>query len=188
MGLARFRATTVAWAAVGALVATLTAPGAQIAVMGADQAVEGAMLLREVYGLPAGRSEVQSLIGSSRDVGSDRYGIPMTQAEVDNVDPDGRAKFSRAVRRDVLPWLEDEPKYAGAWLDQKKNGRLVVALTDISNGEEGSLCSCVAQEVPPVTGSLRYLLELCGAFVVACPESSSARSRSKTLSLSMPAR
>ena len=88
------------------------------------------MLLREVYGLPAERGEVQSLIGSSRDVGSDRFGIPMTQAEVDKVDPNGRDKFSDAVRRKVMPWLERQPEYAGSWLDQKNNGELVVVLTN----------------------------------------------------------
>lgn len=37
--------------------------------------------------------------------------------------------FSSAVRRNVLPWLEQQPEYAGAWLDPEV-GQLVVSLTE----------------------------------------------------------
>ncbi len=147
-------------------------PGAGVALTGAGLAdVTEAIAEGDVGALDAILQD-RSVDAFGRHIGERRIALQLKQLERRHGlhDRDGQ------VGQDVLCVVK---------LDA---GKVVGLAADISNGEEGSLCSCVAQEVPPVTGSLRYLLELCGAFVVACPESSSARSRSKTLSLSMPAR
>ncbi len=43
--------------------------------------------------------------------------------------PNEPGTFHGAVRGDVLPWLEEQPTYAGAWLDHE-TGQLVVLLTE----------------------------------------------------------
>jgi hypothetical protein len=43
--------------------------------------------------------------------------------------PNELAIFSSAVKRNVLPWLEQQPGYAGVWLDREE-GELVVSLTE----------------------------------------------------------
>lgn len=52
----------------------------------------------------------------------------VTQA-ADRPTPNELAIFSHAVAVDVLPWLETQPVYAGAWLDREA-GQLVVSLTE----------------------------------------------------------
>ncbi len=53
---------------------------------------------------------------------------PVTQA-ADRPTPNDLAAFSDAVARNVLPWLERQPQYAGTRLDRDA-GQVVVSLTE----------------------------------------------------------
>ncbi len=93
------------------------------AVAAGSESLSNAMDLRALYGLPPSESHVKSLMGSAKDVGSKQFDIPMTAAEVKQVDPNGRAIYSDFVNRNVIPWLEEQPTCAGAWLDRSGLGR-----------------------------------------------------------------
>ena len=54
---------------------------------------------------------------------------PALAQATERLTPNELAIFSSAVKRNVLPWLEQQPEYAGAWLDPEE-GELVVSLTE----------------------------------------------------------
>jgi hypothetical protein len=87
---------------------------------------------RANWGLPTERSTVASMLESGQDVGSERWGIPMTQEEADALDLPGRMAFAGAVKQSVVPFINSLSASGGVYIDQKQNGGLVVLLTEPS--------------------------------------------------------
>ncbi|MBA2717852.1 MAG: hypothetical protein H0U52_01225 [Chloroflexi bacterium] len=83
---------------------------------------------REVYGLPTDDATVQALFAGA-DVGTEKWGVPMTADEEALIDLGGRMEFADTADRDVLPALRRLSSFGGAWIDQQNGGRLVVQLT-----------------------------------------------------------
>ncbi len=110
------------------LTGSLTVGDAPVRAADTGSITDG-MQSREVLGLRSDRDYVADLVGTAADVGSERFGIPMTSAEFDDVDLDGRILFSNRVHRDVMPWVEEQPEFAGSWIDQKHDGKFVIQLT-----------------------------------------------------------
>lgn len=125
-------ARTLARATMITLIASVgmggVAPAGAIAAP-SEERVDHDIYMRESYGLRADRAYVKGLIGSDADVGSNDHGMALTKSEADDLDLYRRANFEIAVGRDLVPFLEKQPNYAGEWIDQAKGGELVVMLT-----------------------------------------------------------
>lgn len=87
---------------------------------------------RANWGLSAEHATVENLLASGQDVGTARWGIPMTQEEVDEIDLPGRMAFANAVKQSVVPFVNSLSASGGVYIDQKQNGGLVVLLTEPS--------------------------------------------------------
>ena len=122
----RFRAF-VAGAAVAAAGVASAAPTA--AAERFAPAVYEASRLRAEFGLAADPRLVAALIESARDVGTVRWGIPMTNEEERSVDLAGRMRFADAVDMRVLPYLRKLGSYGGVYYDQVTGGGLTILLT-----------------------------------------------------------
>ena len=116
--------------------------------------IEQATYLREAFGLASDRGTVVSLMGSSRDVGSDSLRVPLTKTEKDDLQLNARMLFADQVSRNVIPFAEGLPTFAGAWFDQRANGRLVVALTKRDQAVEDKIRSMM----PAKSRGLRFQL------------------------------
>ncbi len=106
------------------------------AVAGASEAaVEAADLAaaihaRDLFGLETDPALVSNLLTSGDNVNSDRGDVPLTADEAAEVDLSGRAAFVQDLERQVLPYARAMPNLAGVWIDQRHDGRLVVAVTE----------------------------------------------------------
>jgi hypothetical protein len=87
------------------------------------------MMKRSYFGLLANRGFIVDLLSSPDDIGSDRWGIPMTREEEAAVDMHTRMRFADDAERTLLPTLRDLPEFAGAYFDQRRGGILVVHVT-----------------------------------------------------------
>jgi len=103
------------------------------------EAVAAAAAERATYGLAVDSSTVALLLGSSRDVGSRRWGIPLTAEEEAALDLPARMAFANAVSERVLPFARSLPTFGGAYIDQETGGGLVVMLTERDEGIENAL-------------------------------------------------
>lgn len=103
------------------------------------EAIAAASAERETYGLPAYSSTVAALLGSSRDVGSARWGIALTAEEEAALDIPARMAFANAVSERVLPFAQSLPTFGGAYIDQRQGGGLVVLLTAPNQAVEDAL-------------------------------------------------
>lgn len=72
---------------------------------------------------------VAELLGSALDVGSRKWGIPMTRQEDLAVDLDGRMAFADHIDTKVLPELSQLETFAGAYYQPADGGRLGILLT-----------------------------------------------------------
>lgn len=79
---------------------------------------------RAALGLNAEPAYVQMLQGSTDDVGTTRYGIPLTAEEL--VEVEARFTFAAATREKVLPFVEKLSTFAGAYFDHLAGGELVI--------------------------------------------------------------
>lgn len=118
---------------VAVLVAALLLFG-QAAGAGANSTVDGqfleaAIAERDHYGLPADRTTVESIIASGRDIGTDKWGIVLTAEEEKNLDLPGRGDYVARVHELVLDEVRDSELYAGAYVDQRNGGGIVLLLT-----------------------------------------------------------
>lgn len=82
---------------------------------------------RAALGLNAEPAYVETLQGSADDVGTARFGIPLTTDELTEVE--ARFIFAAATREKVLPFVEKLPVFAGAYFDHQAGGELVILLT-----------------------------------------------------------
>lgn len=82
---------------------------------------------RMALGLNADPTYVEALKGSSEDVGTARFGFPLTAEEL--VEVEARFTFAAATRTKLLPYVEKLPTFAGAYFDHQARGELVILLT-----------------------------------------------------------
>lgn len=141
-------ATTLSVALAYAAISVSPAAGASVS----DDAIDHGIYMRGVYGLNASRDYVAKLAGSPADVGSAEYGVPLTRAEVKELDIYGRTNYSLALQNKVLPYVESLPTYAGEWLDQKDGGKLVVMLTK----RQDSVIDGVRSRLPKSSKGVRF--------------------------------
>jgi hypothetical protein len=109
-----------------------------------------AMEERANLGLQADEATVSSLLGSDRDVGTPRWGIPMTVAEEAQIDPIGRMRYADDVDNGVLAYARSLPTFAGAYIDQQRLGRLVILLTAADPELEAKLRSLAPADGPDI--------------------------------------
>ena len=89
--------------------------------------LRGAIESRAALGLNADPAYVEALRGSPEDAGSIRFGIPLTEEELAEVE--ARFTFAAATREKLLPFAESLSNFAGAYFDHQANGELVILLT-----------------------------------------------------------
>jgi hypothetical protein len=93
-------------------------------------AVVVALRERAAFGLNAEAGTVSRLLHSSADVGSSKWGMPLTGEEEAALDLQGRMMFVHDVGVELLPFVRGLPAFAGAYVDQRDDGALVVLLTE----------------------------------------------------------
>lgn len=91
--------------------------------------LERAAEARAPYGLPIDTPTLERLLTDGSDVGTDRWGIPMTTEEDATVDLAGRMSYVQDLEVEVLPYVRSLPAFAGVWVDQLRDGGVVVMLT-----------------------------------------------------------
>ena len=84
---------------------------------------------RAILGLSTSASTLRRLGGAGVDVGTRRWGVAMTAAEEAKVDLGRRVAFAAALHSELIPYVRSRPEYAGGFLDQRRDGRLVLFLT-----------------------------------------------------------
>jgi hypothetical protein len=97
-------------------------------------AVIAAAAERATFGLPSDTATVSALLGSGQDVGSGRWGIPMTADEEKSVDLPARMTFAQQAKEAAIPLARRLPDFAGVYFDQADRGKLVVLV--VGGGEE----------------------------------------------------
>lgn len=55
--------------------------------------------------------------------------VPSSSVALDGDDPNDRARFVTAFHDKVMPFLERQPEFAGTWVDEAHDGRMLVMLT-----------------------------------------------------------
>jgi hypothetical protein len=131
-GTAVSRRSTLATAILGTLARVASAaPG--VAAERQDAESLEASRLRIELGLDGRPSVVANLLGSSSDVGSADWGIPMTRDESEAVNLGARMAFADHVDMNVLARLRDLPAYAGAYYEPAANGRLTLLVTALDD-------------------------------------------------------
>lgn len=90
-------------------------------------------------GLNADVDYVQNLRGSADDVGSEKFNVPMTQAEYDEMQE--RWNFATATRDTVMPYVRELPTFGGAYYDHSSNGDLIILLTDVNDEVRNEIAS-----------------------------------------------
>lgn len=93
--------------------------------------LRGDVETRMSLGLNADVAYVQNLRGSPEDVGSEKFNVPMTQAENDEMQE--RWDFASATRDTIMPYVRELPTFAGAYYDHSSNGDLIILLTDVDS-------------------------------------------------------
>ena len=130
------------------LVATVLTVATATTTLAASPGGEGDLIeaasLRAELGLDANVLTLASLKGSVRDVGTAKWGIPMTREEDELVDLAGRMAFADDVDTNALPQLRALPAFAGAYYRPADGGRLIVLLTDL----DSELVATVAELLP----------------------------------------
>ena len=95
-----------------------------------DAELAAASDLRAEYGLPADPDVVRAIIESGEDVGSQRWGVVLTDQEAAALDMEGRHEFERAMGGAVLPIVRGMDTYGGSFFDHAADGNLVVLFTE----------------------------------------------------------
>lgn len=100
---------------------------------------------RAAYGLPVNDAMIDALLDGGIDVGTPKWGIPVTAEEEKTLDLPGRMHFAELVNRELIPFVENLPTYGGAWFDQRDAGGLVVLLTELDDATIDSIEAVVPQ-------------------------------------------
>lgn len=112
----------------------------------ASDAVQKAMDERAIYGLPSDRTTVSALLGSRNDVGTLKWGIPMTSDEESYVDLPARMTFAGNAAAEAVPYARNLPGFGGLYFDQSRGGKLVVVMT---GGQHDSELATIMKFLPP---------------------------------------
>jgi hypothetical protein len=107
----------------------------------ADADVARAMVERRTWGLSADRASVEALLASGRDVGTEQWGIPMTDEEHAALDLTGRMDFASEIKLAAVPFINALAASGGVYLDQERDGELVVLLTETSDEIEAAIAA-----------------------------------------------
>lgn len=83
---------------------------------------------REAFGLPTDAATMTLLLAGA-DVGTTKWGIPMTVEEEASIDLPARMGFANEVAKSIAPYVEGLATYGGLYFDQRGGGRLTVLLT-----------------------------------------------------------
>lgn len=102
---------------VALLMVFAVATGGRALAMPTYSALQAAMVERASFGLPADQATVIEILASGLDIGTAKWGIVMTAAEDEAIDLGARMDFFLNVDRDVLPFAQAAPTYAGAYID-----------------------------------------------------------------------
>lgn len=143
------------------VVAVIVALGLSVAVMGpgadvsvaqepSSQRLREAARARESYGLPASPSRVANLLRSTDNAASTKYGFPLSIAEYHGLM--ARTAYVKRFQRRTLPFVEELDGYAGAWVDRRGGGRIVVGLTHA----RATMKSQVRQRLPAQNLGVRF--------------------------------
>lgn len=87
---------------------------------------------RLTYGLPVDPETLATVAWPGVDVGTAKWGFPLSPEEDLRLDLNGRMRFADQVSLRALPFARGLGNYAGAYIDQKHDGGLVVMLTDVT--------------------------------------------------------
>lgn len=98
---------------------------------------------RAVFGLPSDEATVAALLTSGQDVGTERWGIPLTADEEAALDLPGRMAFANAIHSELIPYLEALPTFGGVYIDQMRDGDLVVLLAGVDPDAEAKIGALV---------------------------------------------
>ncbi len=79
---------------------------------------------RRELNLPHDPEFVASLVGSEADVGTDKYGVVLTQEEV--VDYENQRQFEAAVDDQIIPLATADADVVGLWIDHSRGGAIVL--------------------------------------------------------------
>jgi hypothetical protein len=101
--------------------------------------MDRAVAERAVFGLRSDREFVKDLIGSVNDVGTVRWGIPMTSEEEAAVDLIGRMAYANEMDAELVPFARSLETFAGAYIDQSQGGMLIIQLTELDAQVEDRL-------------------------------------------------
>lgn len=132
-----------------------------------DDLLSAAVGLRQAFGLPADMDLVRSLIGSTSDVGSETWGIPLTADEVQSLNLETRTSFqvdSEAVRE----YASSLPEFGGAYFDQLRGGQLVLQFTRVTQAITERIAQLASTDGPSTR------VELVGHSFAALREAMSA--------------
>lgn len=138
------RALAAAFATAAMSISMVLGPAAQASAVVAPAGAQSpgwfahARIARSDFGLPTDDATLARL-ASKEDVGSRQWGIPMTAVEEASLDLVGRMTFANAVAEGVLPYAEKLPTFAGAWIDERQNGSLVIMLTQPDAATEATI-------------------------------------------------
>jgi hypothetical protein len=98
-------------------------------VLKLDPDLRAAVETRQSFDLNADVDYVLKLRNSSEDVGSERYGYPLTQDELNELE--ARFAFASEAQQELLPFVETLPTFGGAFFNHQANGDLVILLTKL---------------------------------------------------------
>jgi len=90
--------------------------------------LRGDVETRASFGLDSSVDLINNLRGTPQDVGTSRYGFPLTQEEL--TDLEARFAFASATRTTVIPFAEGLSTFAGAFYNHQADGELVILLTE----------------------------------------------------------
>jgi hypothetical protein len=133
------------------------------------------MTQRAAFGLQADRGTVMALIGSPDDVGTPKWGIPMTADEAALVDLPARMRFADTIDRLVLSRARGLATYSGAYVDQLDEGNIVILLSARDPQLETELIALVPDGPRSIRFELRTftereLITAAEAFVAKWPD------------------
>lgn len=114
---------------------------------------------RAAFGLSSDSAIVGSLLGSTQDVGSSRWGLPLTASEESALDLYGRMAFVEDVSRELLPYARRLAIFGGAYIDQREGGELVILLTRFDPDEEARILAMRPEAGPSVRVRLATFTE-----------------------------
>ncbi|MGI8794624.1 MAG: hypothetical protein ACR2H3_15870 [Acidimicrobiales bacterium] len=136
-----------------ALVLSALLAGSSIAAASAatEAEIDTAIAERAELGFVGSPTKVRSLLDGEADPRSAEWGIPLTTAELDDIT--ARATFSNRAKEKAIPYAEALDTFAGAWFDQKDDGKLVIMLTDATDAAKAA----VRERMPDQSRGVRFM-------------------------------